>query len=255
MEQPAFSDLNSDAAMALRVTAQGDHQDFRRQTVKLANRIKAEPRLATSGVGSPIADIIPLSGSIALIADERHLFAGGSLPLERENVDAGSRKVLDAAGMVEVEMGEHDVAHIAGGEAQRLNLPDGRVPLLQADIQDERPQPWQAAASPEDILKAVACVDENETLRCLDQKTVRGNIGIDALTGAIEEGAAERAVRPTVEMVNAHCLPRVSSGGRRDGFALDEGEEIGVEFIGVGRREAVAAALVDLERGVLQDLR
>ena len=38
------------------------------------------------------------------------------------HVDAGFRKVLEPAGMIEIEMGQHDVPHVLSGESERLDL-------------------------------------------------------------------------------------------------------------------------------------
>jgi hypothetical protein len=59
-------------------------------------------------------------------------------------------------------------------------------------------------AGRQSILKAIARIDQHQPAPRLNQQAMRGDAGEQAATGAIEEGAAERAVRSAVEVMDAH---------------------------------------------------
>ena len=61
----------------------------------------------------------------------------------------------------------------------------------------------------QNVLHAVAGIDQDEPGICLDQEAMRGNIAKETPAGAIEESAAEGTVRAAVEMMDTHCLVTV----------------------------------------------
>lgn len=51
-------------------------------------------------------------------------------------MNASLGEVIQAAGMIEVQVGEDDVANIAGREAQRLDLSNGSELLAKIGIEE-----------------------------------------------------------------------------------------------------------------------
>jgi hypothetical protein len=86
------------------------------------------------------------------------------------------REILDAAGMVEIEMCEDDMAHIGGSEPKTSDLPQSGIGLAQLNAvggADERVK----AARVHDILEAEPGVDEHEPDFGLNQKAVADEFG------------------------------------------------------------------------------
>ena|SRR5690242_18506496 len=81
------------------------------------------------------------------------------------------RKIFDAAGVVEIEVGEHDVAHIFGLEAQRLELTQRGRPFVQSDAVGDPEKPAEPPRLP-DILQSEPGIDEDEPDLGLDQQTM-----------------------------------------------------------------------------------
>jgi hypothetical protein len=77
-----------------------------------------------------MADPVPLAGPVAAAGD-RAVGLLGRARLRAHDVHRRFGEILDSAGMVEVEMGEHDVANVARREAEALDLKQRRLLLLQ----------------------------------------------------------------------------------------------------------------------------
>src|SRR3954465_15132672 len=113
VEQPSVRRINGNAGMSHGMAGQRDHQDLRRQSIEIAHRAEAEPALPGGVVETPVPHLVPLLWAVAAAMDEAvsHL---GLLELRTQDMNSRVRKVLEAAGMVEIEMGQYDVAHVAG---------------------------------------------------------------------------------------------------------------------------------------------
>ena len=59
MERPSLTCLNCSTGTRLRMSTQGDHRNFRRRAIELADGFKGEPRCVASSMGSSLADGIP----------------------------------------------------------------------------------------------------------------------------------------------------------------------------------------------------
>src|SRR3712207_243991 len=111
--------------------------------------------------------------------------------------------------MVEIEMGEHDVAHVGGREAERLDLADRGLLLAQLDVEHRAHRAGDARLGRPmrvvDVLEAVAGVDEDEAAVGLDQQAVADEMALEALAAPVEQPAAERAIGAAIEMMDAHA--------------------------------------------------
>ncbi len=121
VQKPTSFGRDCNAGMALSVAAKGNQQDFRRQSIKLPDRVEAEPDLALRGIEAPIANIVPHVGAIALTADKAAMPRGRGA-FDGQDMDPRAWKILDAARMVEVEVRENNVTDVAGFVSKRLNL-------------------------------------------------------------------------------------------------------------------------------------
>ncbi len=109
--------------------------------------------------------------------------------------------------MVEVQIREHDVPHVARRKAQRLDLPQRGFGLVEPDIEHGRPKAAQPSTRLPDVLQAVAGIDQHESALGLDQQAMRADIRVKAAAGTIIEGAAQRAVTAAVEVMDTHRRP------------------------------------------------
>ena len=118
--------------MAGRVPSQRYNQDVGRQTDQIAHAAKAKPALPVESIGLPGNRTIPLHRLIPpAIECAITLPRSGEFGVEHMHGSPG--KVLDPAGMVEIEMGHNDVAHILGGKPAGFDLTPGRILLAQPD--------------------------------------------------------------------------------------------------------------------------
>jgi hypothetical protein len=51
------------------------------------------------------------------------------------HVDGGAGEILEAAGMIEIEMRQQDVAYVRGRKAQPFHLADGGLFLAKLDVE------------------------------------------------------------------------------------------------------------------------
>ncbi len=80
-------------------------------------------------------------------------------------------EIADPSRMVEVEMGRHDVADIAGPEAQVHHLPQRRFddiePRPRHGVEQESETPWLV-----DVFNAEPRVDQDQPVIALNQEAV-----------------------------------------------------------------------------------
>src|SRR4051794_13613670 len=101
-------------------------------------------------------------------------------------------------------MGGDDRAHISGVEAERLDLPDGRLTDLITAPED----PVQGPELPRIacVLDPEASVEEDQAVVTLDQQAVADDFpGLEQSSFSGEQPAPVRAHRAAVEMVDAHA--------------------------------------------------
>ena len=126
----------------------------------------------------------------------------GRAKLGGENVDRGVGEIADPSRVVEVEMGRHDVAHIARAVAQIRDLPERRL----GDV-----EPWphhrveQESEPPRlvDILDPEPGIDQDQSVVALDQEAVAAHgRGRQRAAGAAEQLPAARTERPAIEVMD-----------------------------------------------------
>ena len=85
-------------------------------------------------------------------------------------------EIFDAAGVVKVEMRQHDMAHIGGAEAQLFDLSQSGVGLAQSDAignSKKRAEPLRLR----DVAHAKPGIDEHQPDFGFDQKAMADDLG------------------------------------------------------------------------------
>ena len=116
MEQPVLRPPHRHAAMSAGVAWQRDQEDLVVRSGNRTHRREAEPGLSLFLDHRPFLDSGNLHRAIAAALDEARPARGGA-KLVGVNVDRCAGEIADAARMVEVEMGRHDVAHVAWADS------------------------------------------------------------------------------------------------------------------------------------------
>jgi hypothetical protein len=120
--------------------------------------------------------------------------------------------------MVEIQVREHDVAHVARVVAQARDLADRGQFLAELGPQQEQEESAQAAGRVGDVVQAVAGIDEHQRARRLDQQAVAHQAAAQrAEAAAVHERAAQRAAGNAIQVVDAHGAAAAS---RMPGAAL-----------------------------------
>src|SRR5213075_819530 len=91
-------------------------------------------------IALPIDVPIPLHRPIPPAIEPAALRSCG-VELSVKDVHRRIRKIFDAAGVVKIEMGQYDVAHIGSAEAQLFDLPQSGIGLAQPDAIGN-PEKW-----------------------------------------------------------------------------------------------------------------
>jgi hypothetical protein len=131
----------------------------------------------------------PLDAAVANPLSPRRRL-DGPLRFGGGDMDLGVRKVGKPADMVEVEVRDHDVAHVVSVEAQSFDLAGGRFLRVENrfnDVPRRSESPGICA-----ILQPETGVDKDHTVVCFDQQHVAHQRG----SGHIH--------RPAVEVMDLH---------------------------------------------------
>ncbi len=63
-----------------------------------------------------------------------------------------------------------------------------------------------------EVPQAIAGIDEDKAVGQLDQQAMGADVGVKAACPAVVDGTTDRPMLATVEVVNAHFLPRERAG-------------------------------------------
>ena len=134
---------------------------------------------AAALVGMPAWPVREVAARVA-----RPIHQGGphrGLVLTSEDVYLGSREVRKAAGMVEIEVGDGDVAHVGGVVSELADLLDGRLAGLGPDPEPSGEREAEPPVGVAGVVEPHAGVDEDQRIRRLDQQAVADDAGPAAL--------------------------------------------------------------------------
>ena len=112
--------------------------------------------------------------------------------------------------MIEIEVGDDDVAHVHRIEAERADLRQRRLLEAQLEVVKADEQRADPRRRLRDIAGAKASIDEHQPGLGLDQQAVADQVTEHARAGAIKQPPAGRATGAAVKVMDAHqrCLAR-----------------------------------------------
>jgi hypothetical protein len=216
IKQPSLWATNRYPGMSERVTDQWNHEHVGPDTGKIADAIESVPCLSdTRPMRLPgVPRDPPLLGAVTH-AVEHGLLCDRRADLFREKVHRRMRKIIEPARVVEVEMGEDDVADVPGLKAEPLDLSNGGVALPQLGCVERQKKPAQSIGRIAHVAQAITGVDEDERMALLEQKAVRCETAAKrVLREAVHEDAAEWAGRDAIEMMDSHAPSEEQATGR-----------------------------------------
>jgi hypothetical protein len=201
MEQPTVRTPDRDAAMPARVTRKRYQQHLVACSGNAAHGRKAKPGFAVFLDRRPFLDCSDLCLAVPVSLAKRRPMRGCP-KLVGENVDRSVGEIADPSGVVEVEMGRHDVPNIARAEAHIRDLPERRLrdvePWPHHRVEEESEPPRLV-----DILDPEPGVDQDQSVVALDQEAVAAHgRGRQRAAGAAEQLPAARTERPAIEVVD-----------------------------------------------------
>jgi hypothetical protein len=218
--------LDGNACMAPGVPRQRYKENLRRQAVEAAHRAEAVPGLPARFVPLPLRHILPLLRPIAPPRDETPPPPLGGIQFRRHHMHDGVGEVLEAAGMIEVEMGEHDVTHILRPKAKLLDAPKRGLLRIKLDIEQVDIKPAQAWVWLTGVFQPEAGIDQNQPAIGFDEQAMTHESAERAPTRAIHQRTADRAEGPAIEVVDAHANLEVSKGSERETLRQDGGFKV-----------------------------
>jgi hypothetical protein len=131
----------------------------------------------------------------------------------------GLGEILQPAGVVEIEMGEHDVAHVARREAPAPHLLQGRIAVFELDPVHVNEERAQAPVRILHVPGAEPGIHEDEAARVrLHEQAMAHQLRGRAAAHPIPQPAADRTHAAAIEMVDAHGKPPGRPHGK--GMAL-----------------------------------
>ena len=122
-----------------------------------------------------------------------------------EHMNGRRREIREAPGVVEVEMGRHDMAHVGDAEAEGGDLSHRRLGDLKPGPRDGSEKPSEPARVG-DVLDPEPAVDEDQAVLALDQQAVAAHRPAD-------ERGPHGTHRSAIEMMEAHARPSLARQG------------------------------------------
>jgi hypothetical protein len=127
-------------------------------------------------------------------------------------VHASLGEVVEPTRMIEVQVGEQDVSHVLGAEAESLDLTDGGLSLLERRTVQPSKEWTESPLGLTCVARAEAGIDEHEAVLVgLDEQAVANELrrAQEQVRVAVHQHPAERTHGHAVEVVNAHRRPPV----------------------------------------------
>jgi len=107
--------------------------------------------------------------------------------------------------VVEIQVGEHDMAHVLGGETEPVQLFQRGVARLQADVVERPEERTEPLAGPPHVFGAETGIHQHQpVLVGFQQQAMADQLCRQALAETIEQGPAERTHAATVQVMDAH---------------------------------------------------
>ena len=198
VEPPAVSVPDRHAAVSGRMTVKGNQKQVLTPGNRL-NPLEVVPDLSSVLVLDPGRDVKPLRGHVARSLPP--VVASRCVRQFRAvNVHARLWKIGNSPGVVDIEVREDDVTHVAHVVTQSLNLADRR--LLQHGIgrHEQAISHRQARAAVCQVSSPQPRVDEHEAVRTLYEKTRAHQTGsLEEASVSLHKSTPRRAKGGTIE--------------------------------------------------------
>jgi hypothetical protein len=152
-----------------------NQQNIRRHADQLADAIETEPSFSFERIALPSEIVGPLDRAVSAAVEKPSLRSRG-VQFRAEDVDCCLGKIHDPAGMIEIKMREHNVAHVGGFVPEAFELAQSGVLFAQPyaiGYPEEPAEPLRLRH----ITRPETGIDENEPDVGLDQEAVAGQFG------------------------------------------------------------------------------
>ena len=203
VQHPAVALPDRHPAVAERVAEERDEQDLGLEPEVHGPGLQPEPPPGRLRVGLPPRPVGELERHVAAVA----LRDAGVFLLGQ--VHPGVREVGQPARVVGVAVGEDDVRHVPGAEAERLDLPDGGVVLVELEpghVDELLAQPLDGLPH---VQQADAGVDEGEAVPVFEEQAVAEDL-------RVRRGVQGAAVDVVDGRHRGLSFPTAIKNGRRD---------------------------------------
>lgn len=206
MEEPAGAVFDGNAAVATGVTREGHEEDFGIEAGNWADGVEAQPPLIRIDlVEAPSRLVAELARAIALMFNPLLRMQGGFV-FGLKHVDRGTWEIGEAARLIEIEVGEDDIADVLGFESQKLELPDHRLVDVKLGLPPRLPEgAGKRLHRLGDVMGAESGIDEDDSGRGFDGEAVANELSTrEGASMAVDEELAAGTEGAAIEVVNAH---------------------------------------------------
>ncbi len=120
-------------------------------------------------------------------------------------MNRGVWKILQTTRMVEVQMGKHNMAYIAGLESKLPNLLDSGITHLKLDIVEPNEKSAKTLVRCMNITGTKPCINQDKAIVvCLNQQTMTNKMSCQAVAESIKKRTAPRTHTTAVKMMYTH---------------------------------------------------
>lgn len=163
VEEPIALATNGDAGVTQGVTNERDEQYLRTDARQLPDTVEPVPWLSVSNsVRSPgMSGASPLLRPVTHSVEHRRLCFRGS-DLVSEEMHRGTRKIIEPARMVEVEVRKDDLPDVARIEPKGLDLPNSGQALPEFRTIERAKERAESTPRIAHIVQAIARIDQDE---------------------------------------------------------------------------------------------
>ena len=179
VQKPSRLVANGDAAVAVSVTGQGDQEEIPVEFIERLGPLDSHPARARFVVQDPVGFMLPLCWQVPPPFHPALWISGGA-EFGAVDVHAGLRKVGEPSGVIEVEVGQNDVADLLRFTSEGLDLSCQPFPLEKTGTGEEHEAATEPADRVDEVLFSEGGVDQNETSWMFDEKAVTDQMVVGA---------------------------------------------------------------------------
>lgn len=240
VEDPAVVRPNGDAAMAAGMADERHEEDV---VGDGPDALEAHPPIPLELMDHPMGFVGEMDRPVPALLLEGGPGHGRRV-LVHMDVHRRVGEVGDPAGVVEIQVRGHQVAHVLRIESEGLHLCESGHRRIGVQADHHREPPAEAAAGMGEVVGAQTRVHEHEAVVGLDEKAVADHPPAgEQATLPVDEARARRAERAAVEMVHPGHRHRAYP---KLGFVPRPVATVFAGLFGCGRRSATVGRMVRL---------